>query len=293
MYLLWLSQPACNDVMLVGGKVANLSRLSMDYAKHVPAGFCLTTSVFREWQLDVTTFPPTIYDLLASAYDSLVEQCGDPRVAVRSSAVDEDGQNLSFAGQYETYLNLTGVEAVADAVLRRWAFARSARVEAYRRQRVQPNLENQNDVSHIGLAVLVQQLVVADMSAVVFSANPVSGDQNEIVINATWGLGESLVGGTVTPDTYIVRKSDLSIINRQVAEKQRMTVLPHASRGTQEVRVPRFISKRPAISDRQAIEMAQLALTIENQMGWPVDLECAYRAEKLYLLQCRPITTLK
>ena len=105
------------------------------------------------------TFPPTIYDLLASAYDSLVEQCGDPRVAVRSSAVDEDGQNLSFAGQYETYLNLTGVQAVADAVLRCWAFARSARLEPYRRQRVQPNLENQNDVSHIALAVLVQQLV--------------------------------------------------------------------------------------------------------------------------------------
>lgn len=301
MYLLWLGQPACNDVTLVGGKVANLSRLAPDYP--VPPGFCLTTNAFREWEADPTTFWLAIHERLTTAYEALGEPGGSPRVAVRSSAVDEDGQKLSFAGQYETFLNITGVEAVADAVQRCWAFARSARVTAYRRQRVQSSQENQSDVpkaqqtseghdmSGIGLAVLVQQLVLADVSAVVFSANPVSGDQNEIVINATWGLGESLVGGTVTPDTVTVRKSDLSIIKREVAEKQRMTVL--AQRGTQEVGVPRFISKQPAISDKQAIEMAQLALTIEKQMGWPVDLECAYRAETLYLLQCRPITTLK
>jgi pyruvate,water dikinase len=290
MYLLWLGQPACNDVTLVGGKVANLSRLATDYTTRVPAGFCLTTSAFREWEPDVATLPPTIYKLLATAYDALVEQCGDPKVAVRSSAVDEDGPNLSFAGQYETYLNLSGVEAVAQAVVRCWASAHSARVEAYRRQRVEPNRDIRQAGRDIRLAVLVQQLVVADMSAVVFSANPVSGKRDEIVINATWGLGESLVGGTVTPDTYVVRQSDLTLIKRQIATKQRMTVL--LPNGTREVCVPRLMSKQPAISDAQAVDMAQLALTLETRMGWPVDLECAYRAQKLYLLQCRPITTL-
>jgi phosphoenolpyruvate synthase/pyruvate phosphate dikinase len=111
------------------------------------------------------------------------------------------------------------------------------------------------------------------------------------MINASWGLGESIVGGTVTPDTFIVRKSDLAITNRLVADKQYMTV--SAPGGTHEVEVPRFLRNEISLSDEQILEMAKLALILETTMERPVDVECAYAGGKLYVLQCRPITTLK
>ena len=111
------------------------------------------------------------------------------------------------------------------------------------------------------------------------------------MINASWGLGESIVGGAVTPDTFIVRKSDLEIIQRMIADKQRMTVsAPH---GTHDVEVPRFLRTETCLTDEQVVEMAKLALTLETTMEHPVDIECAYSDGELYLLQCRPITTLK
>jgi len=285
--LIWLGQPIGHNLTLVGGKVAHLNSLAADYP--VPLGFCLTTTAFEQWALtthNATTVPSAIYDILAMAYHSLAEQCQmvKPSVAVRSSAVDEDGSAASFAGQYETDLNIVGVEAVAEAVARCWASAYSKRVQTYRHQQSQLT-------TPVKLAVLVQQLVAADIAAVVFSANPVTGNREEIIINASWGLGESIVGGTVTPDTYVIRKSDLTIKKREIAQKQRMTVMiPNG--GTQEVAVPRLLSQQPAMSDAQAIEMAQLALKLEADKGWFVDIECAYQGEKLYLLQCRPITRL-
>jgi pyruvate,water dikinase len=145
-------------------------------------------------------------------------------------------------------------------------------------------------VAGVHLAVLVQQLVPADAAAVVFSANPVTGSRHEVVINASWGLGESLVSGTVTPDTYVVRKSDLAVMTRDIAEKRRMTGL--ACAGTQEVPVPRQQQKVPSIDDAQIVELARLSMALEATMGWPVDIECAYQGRALHLLQCRPITTL-
>ena len=140
------------------------------------------------------------------------------------------------------------------------------------------------------MAVLVQQLVASDVSAVVFSANPITGSRDEMMINASWGLGESIVGGTVTPDTFIVRKSDLAIIQRVITDKQRMTV--SAPRGTRQVDVPRFLRKEACLNDEQVVGMAKLARTLEVTMDHPVDVECAYMRGELYLLQCRPITTL-
>ena len=124
-----------------------------------------------------------------------------PSVAVRSSAVDEDGQTSSFAGQYETYLNIAGAGPVAEAVARCWASAGSEQVRDYREH-------NDLAAGDLAIAVLVQQMVPADIAGVAFSANPISGSRAEAVINASWGLGESVVGGTVTPDTYVVAKDD-------------------------------------------------------------------------------------
>lgn len=278
MNLLWLGDPKSFDAGLVGGKAANLSRLARLYHR-VPDGFSLPVTVMDE------AHPFDLRDEITGAVSELMacHRLPDFIAAVRSSAVDEDGNTASFAGQHETYLNIVGADAILQAVNRCWESARSKRALEYRRQQGLSAERPQ-------IAVLVQQLVPADVSAVVFSANPISGNRDEVVINASWGLGESIVGGTVTPDTFIVRKSDLAVIQRMIADKQRMTVA--APRGTHEVDMPRFLRNEVSLNDEQVIEMAKLALTLETTMEYPVDVECAYAGDELYLLQCRPITTL-
>ena len=279
MNLLWLGDPKSFDAALVGGKVANLSRLARLYHR-VPDGFSLPVTVMDE------VHPLDLRDEITAAISDLMacHSLSDFIAAVRSSAVDEDGATASFAGQHETYLNIVGADAILQAVTRCWESARSERALEYRRQQGL-------SVEHVQIAVLVQQLIVSDVSAVVFSANPITGNRDEIVINASWGLGESIVGGTVTPDTFIVGKSDLAVVQRVISDKQRMTV--SAPGGTHEVGVPRFLRNTTSLNDEQVIEMAKLALTLEVTMEHPVDVECAYAGGELYLLQCRPITTLK
>ena len=282
MDVLWLGNADCHDCALVGGKVANLSRLAAAYT--VPPGFCVPTTALA-LRGQTAALPAALRQQITAAYRRLAEERGDPepRVAVRSSAADEDGSAASFAGQHETYLNITGSEAVIEAVAQCWASAHTERAYDYRRQ-------HGLSLARIGLAVLVQQLVPADVSAVVFSANPVTGNRNEIVINASWGLGESIVGGTVTPDTYIVHRTSGAFIERRIAEKRRMTVAIPG--GTREVEVPRFLRTAPALNAPQIAAIADLARALEQTMGWPVDSECALQGDRLSLLQCRPITTL-
>ncbi len=283
MNLVWLGQPECHNISVAGGKAANLSRLTAEFP--VPPGFCLTTAAFAQWipDRDEADLPTETRDILKNAYQTLAEYCGTekPKVAVRSSAVNEDGHGASFAGQYETFLNVTGTEALFKAVAR--ASSLSDRVKAY--QGKQGISEGSPRIS-----VLVQHLIPADVSAVVFTVNPVTGNPEEIVINANWGLGESIVGGTVTPDTYVLRKKDLSITGQNIAGKQRMTVM--TEHGTREVPVPGIMSSQPAMSDTQKIETARMALSLENKTGWPADIECAWKADKIFLLQCRPVTVL-
>jgi len=278
MNLLWLGDPKSFDVTLVGGKAANLSRLARMYHR-VPDGFSLPVTVMDE------AHPHDLQNEISAAISDLMacHRLDDFIAAVRSSAVDEDGAAASFAGQHETYLNIVGADAIIQAVTRCWESARSERALEYRRQQGL-------SVERPQIAVFVQQLVASDVSAVLFSANPVTGGRDEIMINASWGLGESIVGGTVTPDTFIVRKSDLEITQRMIADKQRMTV--SAQSGTHEVDVPRFLRNMASLNDEQVIEMAKLALTLETTMENSVDVECAYAGGELYLLQCRPITTL-
>lgn len=292
MAILWLGRPDCHDPNTVGAKAANLSRLLAHYL--IPPGFCVTAEVYSRWA-ELTgsgnpaspsqSIPSDLYNEVASAYRDLAQICGvaSPAVAVRSSAVDEDGSAASFAGQYETYLNIVGAETLAQAIVRCWASARTPRALEYRRGQGL-------SATAVRLAVLVQQLISADVSAVVFSANPVTGNREQIVINASWGLGESVVGGRVNPDTYVVRKRDLAVMQRQVSDKRLMTI--PVPGGTSEINVPGPLRSRPALDDAQVMEMAQLGLALEAAMGWPVDVECACYGGQLYLLQCRPITML-
>jgi phosphoenolpyruvate synthase/pyruvate phosphate dikinase len=278
----WLGEAQCHDLESVGPKAANLSRLASRH--RVPPGFAITADAARSFDGGIRD--SSLASLVETAYCTLSDLCGqkDCPVAVRSSAVDEDGQGTSFAGQHDTYLNVRGIEAVLDAVVRCVDSARTGSVLAYRENRGLSVVDTK-------IAVLIQALVASDVSAVVFSANPVSSSRDEVVINASWGLGESVVGGTVTPDTYVVSKSPVRMTSRTIANKARMTVLEQ--QGTREVAVPRFVQDVPCLSEEQAFEMAALASALEAQLGWHTDIECAIAGNQLYLLQCRPITTLR
>jgi pyruvate,water dikinase len=275
--LVWLGDAVASDVALVGAKAANLSRLAGAY--RVPGGFCLTASAMDK---GMDALRPQIVE----AYASLAHQSGEasPPVAVRSSAIDEDSADASFAGQHETYLNVRGADSVVDSIVRCYQSLYAPRALEYRHQRG-------ISVNGARLAVLVQRLVEAEASAVVFTANPVTSSRDEVVLTSAWGLGESLVGGSVSPDSYVLRKSDLGISVRFIATKRKMTVL--ADDGTREVEVPPAQQTQPAIGDDQVREAVRLALDLEHTFGWPVDVECAWEKQVLYVLQCRPITTLK
>jgi pyruvate,water dikinase len=276
--LLWIGDPTSFEAALVGGKAASLSRLARLYHR-VPDGFSVPVTVMDE------AHPLDLRDEVAAAISDLMACHGLPDfvAAVRSSAVDEDGAAASFAGQHETYLNIVGADEIIRAITRCWESARSEHALDYRRRQGL-------SVERPQLAVLVQQLVAADVAAVAFSANPATGNRAEIMINASWGLGESIVGGTVTPDAFVVCRADLEIAQRVIADKQRMTIAGPG--GTRQVDVPRFLRQEASLNDEQVVEVAKLALTLEATMKHPVDVECAFAGGNLYLLQCRPITTL-
>lgn len=185
-----LDDPRASDRRRVGAKAANLNRLAHRW--RVPPGFCLPIELHRRLRsMDPIPAARSVRRLIAPAYRELSGgRLRRSRVAVRSSAVGEDSAEQSFAGQHDTVLNAVGVRQVADAVLVCCASASSDRARAYRDTH---DLQGETDMS-----VLVQVLVDAEASAVVFSANPVNGSRDEIMINATWGLGEAVVAGTVT-----------------------------------------------------------------------------------------------
>jgi len=274
----WLGDDDCHHEAAVGGKAASLSRLATLHT--VPPGFAISAMPAAEH-----TMAEALLSAIERAYRGLGERCGatHPAVAVRSSALDEDGSDASFAGQHDTYLNIRGVDALLDAVRRCILSASSSGALAYRRQRGLP-------VDNVQMAVLVQQLVPSDVSAIVFSANPISGSRDEVMINSNWGLGESIVGGSATPDTFVVRKQGLEVSWRDIARKDRMTVMTET--GTADADVPEALQSVSSLDDGQILEMARLAIMLEDTVGHAVDVECAIARSTLYLLQCRPITTL-
>jgi pyruvate,water dikinase len=203
---------------------------------------------------------------------------------VRSSATAEDLLELSFAGQHQTLLNVRGAEAVLDAVKRCWVSLRTARAIAYRlRHGIKP--------ATLSMAVLVEELAPADSAGVLFTANPVDGDREQIVINAAWGLGEAVVSGRVTPDTVVVDKALRRILSRETATKAVMTVA--IDDGTPEEQpVPQAQQDQTVLDDDTAIELARYGMQIEEHYALPVDAEWAIVRGEIAILQARPITGL-
>ncbi|MBI2592579.1 MAG: PEP/pyruvate-binding domain-containing protein [Candidatus Colwellbacteria bacterium] len=264
-----------SDSSLVGGKGASLGELTRAGIP-VPPGFIVTTDVFRKFAYD--SVDEALRAEILSAFDKL----GAERVAVRSSAVAEDSSSASWAGQLETYLNVTR-EDLINRIKDCCNSIKSKGALAY--------AEDKNvSEDQLAVAVVVQKMIDSEVSGVVFTVNPITKDENELMIEAGFGLGEMMVQGMITPDSFVVDKKTLEIKNSDIKTQETMMIFKNGE--TKEVEVPDDKKSEQALDDDQVIELAKLALKIENHYGSPQDIEWALEKENIYILQSRPITTL-
>lgn len=228
-----------------------------------------------------TTVPPDIAAAVRQAYAALGD---DVPVAVRSSATAEDLPSASFAGQQDTYLNVVGAAAVEEAVRNCWASLWTDRAVSYR-------AELGIDASTVSLAVVVQRMVDAVTAGVMFTANPLTGRRQEAVIDASPGLGEAVVSGSVNPDQFVVDPETGRVSGRRLGDK-RLVVRPLPGGGTETVEMP-DAGTDACLTDRQAADLARLGLRVERHFGSPQDVEWAIDSDgRPWLTQSRPITTL-
>ncbi len=251
------------DAGTIGGKGASLERLAR-LGFRIPPGFCLTTAAFRR-QDAAASLDPDVQSALDAALLRLVAEVAaagfEPRFAVRSSAVGEDGSEASYAGLHETELDVPP-DGIADAVRRCWASLWSPAAIAYRERRAL-------SAADAAMAVVVQALVPADAAAVVFTRHPVTGREDQVVLTAVRGLGDSMVSGTVTPDTYVIDRATRSVVTFDPGEDTR----------------------GPALDPAALAALVELSLDVEAGFGQAVDIEAAIANGTWYLLQARPITT--
>ena len=296
----------------VGGKGVWLTRLAVA-GLPIPTGFHITTAAYRRFVIEnrlqpaiekalegVDSHQPATLEAAAQsiretfikgripeeisvavslAYANLPG--GFPAVAVRSSATAEDQPSLSFAGQQSTYLNVSSIPALFEAVKRCWASLWTARAIAYR-------LQHQVEIKSLAMAVVVQVLVPAQASGVLFTAHPITGARNLAVINASWGLGEAVVAGLVTPDTLTVEKTTGRVLERLVADKQVWAV--RVAQGTEVQPIPRHLRNKPVLDDAAAARLVQIGVQIEEMFHRPVDIEWTYLNGEFAIVQARPVT---
>lgn len=243
--------------------------------------FEATTAEIRAAIVSAET-PAPVDDPIRSAYADLPE---GTFVAVRSSGTAEDLAEASFAGLHDTYLDIRGEDAVIDAVKRCWASMWTARATHYRQT-------NGIDQLSARIAVVVQQMVESEVSGVMFTANPMTDHTEEMVINANWGLGESVVSGIATPDSWVIRSTDLSVKERNLGAKEQWVIRnPDAAHGTITGEVPDDKREQYTLSDEQLADLGAIGREVMAHFGgWPQDMEWAFAKGSLYLLQSRPVT---
>lgn len=300
------------DVLIVGGKGANLGEMTS--AKiNVPSGFVITADAYRDFlkvnaidsliengikksaddekillneaehfrgKIKSGKFPEQLENAIREKYFNLGN---NTRVAVRSSATAEDLPDASFAGQQETYLNVQGIESVLNGVRNCYASLWGNRAVSYR-------FHQGYDQTSVSIAVVIQEMIESEKSGVLFTVNPVNKKENEMQINASFGLGESVVSGRVTADSYIIEKSG-NIIEVNIGSKE--TQIIYGDKETVEVSVNSDKRKTRALNDREILELMKCGLEIEKHYGMPMDIEWAIKNDIVYILQARAITTLK
>lgn len=261
---------------MAGGKGGALARL-YQAGFPVPDGFVILPEAFEDDELTQEAWEQ-VRQLLEEM------RAAQPQIsfAVRSSALGEDSLQASFAGEFESLLNRTTDEQIRQAIGSVFRSRDNERVKSYTAVK---GMQNAHQVS-----VVVQQMAPAESSGVLFTANPVSGRRDQAVINAAWGLGETIVSGRVSPDTLTLDKETCLVLERHIADKSVMTVAQGI--GTKEQPVPEERRKVGVLSDDQAAELVSLGKQIEALIGMPLDIEWVHSGKEFFIVQARPITAL-
>ena len=307
-----------SDIPIAGGKGANLGELTQAGIP-VPPGFVVTAQTYEKFMLETgindkvlsildeidindtkalqaaseeikaiineAPIPEDMILFITEAYNQLCQRFDgdDVEVAIRSSATAEDLPEASFAGQQDTYLYVSGIDAVLEYIRKCWASLFEARAIFYREE---------NDFEHakVLIAVVVQKMANADKAGVMFTVNPSTGEEIAL-IEGSWGLGEAVVSGDVTPDNYQVDKADNSVINVTISDKKVMYINDENETSI-KVDVPEEKRNERVLSDEELIELTEMGKRIQAHYGEPMDTEWAFENGELFLLQARPITTL-
>jgi len=303
------------DATIAGGKGASLGEMTK--AKFpIPPGFVITAQAFDRF-LEETDLAQEIgaalkkikkddINSVQSASEKIRDMISDAEfpkdiafeidrahkkmkaglVAVRSSATAEDSSIASWAGELESYLDVTIINLL-DSVKKCWSSLFTPRAIFYRYEK---NLRDQK----VSVAVVVQKMVQSEVSGIVFTVHPVTKDRNQMVIEAGWGLGESIVGGMITPDAYVIEKSKIKsqnfICDKNISCQNIM--ITRGKNGCKENKVPKSLSEKQKLSDETIFDLARICLEIENHYKKPQDIEWAMEKGKIYIVQSRPITTL-
>lgn len=318
--VVWLDEVGKEDIAIVGGKGASLGEM-IHAELPVPPGFAVTAQAFRRFidengiaeklfsSLDVNVddaeilrgtektakkivmdakVPADIEKSIRSKYRELCKREGegeDVYVAVRSSATAEDLPDASFAGQQDTFLNIKGETNVFEAVKKCWASLYGARAIYYR-------VKQGFDHSKVNLCAVVQIMVDAEKAGVMFSSHPSTGEQVTIIEGA-WGLGESVVSGSVSPDYYVVDKRNKKILERKVSTKNIMHIRDPKTGKTVELPPPDDKKNAKVLDDDEILKLTELGEVVEDLYGIPQDVEWAIKNKEVFMLQSRPITTIK
>ena len=311
----WFNEVSKSDIPLVGGKGANLGEMTQAGIR-VPGGYNITIEgydafveanqlhdkvmdVIKDLNVDDTAalqkasreirdlmeiqpIPKDLEKLITEAYDKAIGDFPDAFVAVRSSATAEDLPDASFAGQQETFLNVKGHDMLLDSVKKCWSSLWTPRAIFYR---VQHGFSHEE----VKLSVVVQRMVNSETSGIMFTSDVTLG-KPYCLVEGGWGLGEMIVSGTVTPDTDIVKKKDLTIHNKIIG-KQLELMIRNEDGGNIRLEVPEDRKAVQKIPDEMILEVAEAGINIENHYGMPMDVEWAVEADTLYILQARPVTT--
>lgn len=317
-YLAWFNEiPDAELALAAGGKGASLCRMSRA-GLPVPEGFIVRSEMFNAFmeanglwdyvfeKLGTIDFSSDASLIAVSAEirrriidcpvpqdmaEDIVRhymQIGNSRepVAVRSSGTAEDLDDASFAGQQETFLFVIGNDDVVKYIKECWASLYNDRAIFYRR-------EKKFDERNISIAVVIQRMVSAQKAGVMFTSNPITNDYNTVVLEAAWGLGEAIVSGIVTPDNLWIDKKTGEVTTEYISEKETMVVRLNERGGTREEPVPEELREAPVLTDAERNRLVELARKIEDFYKKPEDIEWAIVDGEVYLLQSRPITTMK
>jgi len=318
-HIYWFEELSKDSLSIAGGKGANLGEMSRS-GFPIPPGFVVGAESYYEYiklhridkmiedlllPLDVNdtkklneasetlsnaiiagTVPKEMADLIIDAYNDLRKRTGADTeyVAVRSSATAEDLPTASFAGQQASFLNVFGEAELIDAVKKCWASLFTPRSIFYR-------VEQGFDHRKVKLAVVVQHMVQSEKAGVFFTVDPISQDVNKMTIEGAYGLGETVVSGSLTPDTYLINKKSLDIVDKKIAKQDWM--LTKVGEKNVRASIKKDFQQMQKLSDVQIQELARIGRNIEKHYGWPQDIEWAIEGGKVYIVQSRPITTLK